>query len=83
GAVRRFLLEHHSFSPGLVEKALAGLQKVVALHHPRDGADTEKQADALMLNIVRVPAVAIPHGMTKLFLDQLAKALDKIAKVHL
>jgi len=30
GAVRRFLLEHHSFSPGLVEKALASLQKVVA-----------------------------------------------------
>jgi len=26
GAVRRFLLEQHSFSPGLVEKALAGLR---------------------------------------------------------
>ncbi|NMC05884.1 MAG: hypothetical protein GYA24_11765 [Candidatus Lokiarchaeota archaeon] len=30
GAVRRFLLEHHSFSPDLVEKALAGLAKAAA-----------------------------------------------------
>ncbi|NMC07761.1 MAG: hypothetical protein GYA24_21285, partial [Candidatus Lokiarchaeota archaeon] len=27
GAVRRFLLEHHSFSPGLVEKVLEGLSE--------------------------------------------------------
>ncbi len=30
GAVRQFLLEHHSFSPDLVEKALSGLAKAMA-----------------------------------------------------
>jgi len=30
GAVRQFLLEHHSFSPGLVEKALASMAEAMA-----------------------------------------------------
>jgi len=30
GAMRQFLLERHSFSPGLVEKALEGLHGAIA-----------------------------------------------------
>ncbi|MEX2728281.1 MAG: hypothetical protein Q6353_013575, partial [Candidatus Sigynarchaeum springense] len=31
GAARRFLLEHHSFSPGLVEKALASMMQAMSI----------------------------------------------------